>query len=124
MAIIDECGKVERHLSKKQIEIMTECDENEFGKKSEDELSIKRQIEKKRYEINPFINNQYLKTPEYIKRKIEIQENAISTKQLKELIEAGVSERRMHALIKNDLSLIAEIYSYPNDEYIVFQFFF
>ena len=56
MAIIDECGKVERHLSKKQIEIMTECDENEFGKKSEDELSIKRQIEKKRYEINPFIN--------------------------------------------------------------------
>lgn len=123
MAIIDECGKVERHLSKKQIEIMTECDENEFGKKSEDELSIKRQIEKKRYEINPFINNQYLKTPEYIKRKIEIQENAISKKQLKELIDAGVSEWKLDALIKNDLSLIAEIYSYPNDEYIVFSEF-
>lgn len=60
MAIIDKYGNVERHLSKKQIEILTECDENEFAKKSVDILSIKRQIEKKRYEINPFINNQYL----------------------------------------------------------------
>ena len=56
MAIIDKYGNVERHLSKKQIEILTECDENEFAKKSVDILSIKRQIEKKRYEINPFIS--------------------------------------------------------------------
>ena len=47
MAIIDKYGNVERHLSKKQIEFLTECDENEFAKKSVDILSIKRQIEKK-----------------------------------------------------------------------------
>lgn len=123
MDVIDEYGNVQRRLSKKQIEILTECDENEFAKKSVDELSIKRQIEKKRYEINPFINNQYLKTPEYIKREIEIQENAISKKQLKELIDAGASERELDALIKKDLSLIAEIYSSPDDEYIVFSEF-
>lgn len=123
MAIIDKYGNVERHLSKKQIEILTECDENEFAKKSVDILSIKRQIEKKRYEINPFINNQYLKTPEYVKREIEIQENAISKKRLKELIDAGASERELDALIKKDLSLIAEIYSSPYDEYIVFSEF-
>lgn len=123
MAIIDKYGNVERHLSKKQIEILTECDENEFAKKSVDILSIKRQIEKKRYEINPFINNQYLKTPEYVKREIEIQENAISKKRLKESIDAGASERELDALIKKDLSLIAEIYSSPNDEYIVFSEF-
>lgn len=123
MAIIDKYGNVERHMSKKQIEILTECDENEFAKKSVDILSIKRQIEKKRYEINPFINKQYLKTPEYVKREIEIQENAISKKRLKELIDAGASERELDALIKKDLSLIAEIYSSPNDEYIVFSEF-
>lgn len=123
MVVIDEHGNEQRHLSKKQIETLTDCDENEFVKKSVDELSTRRQIEKKRYEINPFINNQYLKTSEYIKRKIEIQENAISKKQLKELIDAGVSEWELDALIKKDLSLIAEIYSYPNDEYIVFSEF-
>jgi hypothetical protein len=102
---------------------LTECDENEFEKRSMDILSIKRLIEKKRYEINPFINNQYLKAPEYVKREIEIQENAISKKRLKELIDASASERELGALLKKDLSLIAEIYSSPNDEYIVFSEF-
>lgn len=123
MVVIDEYGNEQRHLSKKQIETLTDCDENEFAKKSVDELSTRRQIEKRRYEINPFINNQYLEIPEYVKRKIEIQENAISKKQLKELIGAGASERELDALIKKDLSLIAEIYSYPKDEYIVFSEF-
>lgn len=123
MVVIDEHVNKQRHLSKKQIEALTECDENEFAKKSIDEFSIRMQIEKKRYEINPFINNQYLKTPEYVKRKIEIQENAISKKQLKELIDAGASERELDSLMKKDLSLIAEIYSYPKDEYIVFSEF-
>lgn len=123
MVIIDKYGNVKRHLSKKQIEVLTECDENEFTQKSMEILSIKRQIEKKRYEINPFINNQYLKSPEYIKREIEIQEIAISKKKLKELIDAGASERELGGLIKKDLSLIAEMYSSPNDEYIVFSEF-
>ena len=120
MAIIDECGNVKRNLTKKEIKILTECNENEFVQKSMDILLIRRQIEKKRYEINPFINNQYLKSPEYIKREIAIQENAISKKQLKKLINAGASEYELDTLIKKDLSLIAEIFSYPSDEYIVF----
>ena len=123
MAIIDKYGNVKKRLSKKQIDVLTECDENEFTQKSMEILSIKRQIEKKRYEINPFINNQYLESPAYIKREIEIQENAISKKKLKELIDGGASERELGGLIKKDLSLIAEIYSYPNDEYIVFSEF-
>lgn len=42
---------------------------------------------------------------------------------MKELIDAGASERELDALMKKDLSLIAEIYSYPKDEYIVFSEF-
>ena len=42
---------------------------------------------------------------------------------MKELIDAGASERELDALIKKDLSLIAEIYSSPDDEYIVFSEF-
>lgn len=123
MVIVDKYGNVARTLSKEQIEVLTECDENEFAKKSIDILSIKRLIEKKRYEINPFINNQYLESPEYIKREIEIQENAISKKCLKGLIDASASEHELGALIKKDLSLISEIYSSPYDEYIVFSEF-
>ena len=123
MNIIDECGNIKRNLTEKEIKILTECSEDEFSKKSMDILSVKRQIEKKRYEIYPFINNKYLKSPEYIKREIAIQENAISKKKLQELINAGESEHELDTLIKKDLSLIAEIYSYPRDEYIVFSEF-
>lgn len=123
MNVINRYGNVKKHLSQKQVEILTGCDENEFAKKSMEILPIRFQIEKKRYEIDPFFNNKYLNTPEYIKREIEIQENAISKKQLKELINSGASERELGALIKKDLSLIAEVYSLPNDEYIVFSEF-
>jgi len=79
--------------------------------------------EKKRYEIDPFIDNKILKPAEYIKREIEIQENAISKKRMKELIESGASETEIAALLKSDLSLIAEVYAFPQDEYIVFSEF-
>lgn len=123
MVLIDQYGNIERQLTKKEVEILTECDEKEFAYKSVEILSIRRRIEKKLYEINPFIDNQYLKSPSYIKREIEIQENAVSKKELKELIEQGASEKKLDDLIKKDLSLIAEIYSHPYDEYIVFSEF-
>ena len=97
--------------------------ENEFTKASMNLLPVRRQIEKKRYEIDPFIDNKILKPAEYIKREIEIQENAISKKRMKELIESGASEIEIAALLKSDLSLIAEVYAFPQDEYIVFSEF-
>ena len=83
MDLIDEYGNVNQHISKKELDIMTECDNTEFNCKSMSVPKTRKQIEKKRYEINPFINNNYLRSPSYIKREIEIQENAISKKSLK-----------------------------------------
>lgn len=123
MVSIDKYGNIGKHLSAKEVQILTECDENEFTYRSMEIIEIRRQIEKRRYEINPFINSQYLKSPLYIKREIEIQENAVSKKKLKELIENGAVERELDNLIKKDLSLIAEIYASPYDEYIVFSEF-
>jgi DNA gyrase/topoisomerase IV subunit B len=50
------------------------------------------------------IDNKILKPAEYIKREIEIQENAISKKRMKELIESGASETEIAALLKSDCS--------------------
>ena len=123
MLIVDKYGNIEKSISQKELEFLTECKANEFTKASMNLLPVRRQIEKKRYEIDPFIDNKILKPAEYIKREIEIQENAISKKRMKELIESGASETEIAALLKSDLSLIAEVYAFPQDEYIVFSEF-
>lgn len=123
MNIIDKYGSILEIVSKKEIEILTECDKNEFTHKSMDISVTRKQIKKKRYEINPFIDSRYLESPSYIKREIEIQENIVSKKQLKELIDSGPVERDLDRLIKQDLSLIGEIYGSPYNEYIAFSEF-
>ena len=100
MLIVDKYGNIEKSISQKELEFLTECKAND-----------------------PFIDNKILKPAEYIKREIEIQENAISKKRMKELIESGASETEIAALLKSDLSLIAEVYAFPQDEYIVFSEF-
>lgn len=123
MAIIEKNGNINKPISKRELELLTECEEQEFAYKSMKIAEIRNQIEKKRYEINPFINNRYLQSPSYIKHAIEIQENAVSKKMLKALIDEGAVERELDNLIKKDLSLIGEIYGHPHDEYIVFSEF-
>lgn len=125
MEMVDKYGNiVKKNLSKEDVIALTNCSDDEFEKKSMDILQVRRQIEKKRYEIDPFINNQFLKSQSYIRRELEIQENSISKKKLKELVDSGAKERALSELIKKDLSLVAEIHSSsPHDEYIVFSEF-
>ena len=123
MAIIEKNGNINKPISKRELELLTECEEQEFAYKSMNIAEIRNQIEKKRYEINPFINNRYLQSPSYIKHEIEIQENAVSKKMLKALIDEGAVERELDNLVKKDLSLIGGIYGHPHDEYIVFSEF-
>jgi hypothetical protein len=44
----------------------------------------------------------------------------VNKNQIKELVEAGAIERDLQKLLKQDLSVFAEIYSNPKDEYICF----
>lgn len=122
MEVIDKYGNsVKKYLLKEDVIALTDCEEDEFEQKSMDILSIRKQIEKKRYGIDSFKNIQSSKSLSYLKREFEIRENSISKEQLKEFINSGAKERELSELIKKDLSLISEIHSYlPHDEYIVF----
>lgn len=123
MSIISKKGEVIKSISQSALINLLGCNENEFSIKSMEIPDVRNRIEKKLYEIDPFINNKYLKPPLYFKRKIEIQSNAISKKQLKELIDSEAEERKLGELLKRDLSIIGEVYALHNDEYIVFSEF-
>ena len=56
MLIVDKYGNIEKSISQKELEFLTECKANEFTKASMNLLPVRRQIEKKRYEIDPFID--------------------------------------------------------------------
>lgn len=121
--VLDKNGRIKKSLSKEELNVLIDCDKKEFAHKSMNILETRRQIKKRRYEIDPFIDAQRLESPSYIKREIDIQENAVSKKQLKRLIDSGAKEREIDCLIKQDLSLIGEIYGCPYNEYIVFSEF-
>lgn len=123
MKILNNNGKIVGSLSREELKELTECNEEEFIKKSMDLSGVRERIIRKRSEIDPFLGKKCAKDPFYYKREIEIQENAISKATLKKLIDDGAGERELGKILKMDLSLVAEIYSQHHDEYIVFSEF-
>lgn len=81
------------------------------------------EIEKLRYEINPnldFISNE---EPKIALRRIDIWSKRTSKQDLQELIEQNSGEQKIQNFLKKDLSIFAELYSKPQDDYICFSEF-
>lgn len=57
------------------------------------------------------------------KRKLEIADRMISRSSVRALVEAGSGERELQRLLKSDLSIVAEAFTSPDDEYICFSEF-
>jgi hypothetical protein len=57
------------------------------------------------------------------KRKLEIIAGQISKALMSALIDNGSNEQALQRILKQDLSLIAEVYAHPEDEYICFSEF-
>lgn len=78
---------------------------------------------------NSLLKEIILKTRTILDKKKEadvIKESkapGVSKEEIKKLVESNASEREFQALLKKDLSLLAEIYADPKDEYICFSEF-
>ena len=99
------------------------CDEAELSVKTAEIPRLLNEIDRIRYETDPFIDSPWLEAPENTKRRNDIEARMISKAQINELVESGAGEQALQRLLKQDLSIFAEIYADPKDEYICFSEF-
>ncbi|MDW9378815.1 Shedu anti-phage system protein SduA domain-containing protein [Chryseobacterium sp. JV558] len=100
-----------------------ECDEFEFKTSSLQNEILLTEIEKVRTQIDPHIDFPLPLESNYIIRHLEIQNNQINKSSLEDLIKKGANENEILKLLQKDLSIIAELYAHPFDNYICFSEF-
>lgn len=105
------------------VELSLDCDSIELQTPTLKHGRLLSEIEKIRNEIDPFIDSPEIESPEVINRRAEIKSRMISRKAIADLVEAGAKEQELQRLLKADLSVFAEMYANPKDEYICFSEF-
>ncbi|AMO82259.1 Shedu immune nuclease family protein [Obesumbacterium proteus] len=106
-------------ISREKVLDLLGCDEDELSERSINNGRIYEKADKIRYARDPFIDSNYIPSPEFISRKCEILNSMIPKSSITQLIESGAKEQEIQRVIKSDLSLIAEAYVGGN-EYICF----
>lgn len=104
-------------------EALLGCDARELSARTLDQPRLLNEIDRIRNEIDPFIDSPWPEAPEITKRRNNIESRMISKSLIIDLVERGVGEQELQRLLKQDLSIFAEIYADPKDEYICFSEF-
>lgn len=82
--------------------------------------TIFEETQKLIYQHNNYLNYKYHKDPDYTRRFLDIEKNKKQKSDLKSLVENGAKEREvLLPFLHSDLSLLGEMYSQIDDEYIV-----
>jgi hypothetical protein len=102
---------------------MLGCPEVELNRHTMDDPRLAMQIEKLRVQIDPYIDRPYQESVAVLNRRNEILRHRVPVEQLRAAIDDGANALAMHRLIAQDLSLIAELYARPEEEYIAFSQF-
>ena len=102
---------------------MLGCLDAELNRHTLDDVRLAAQIEKLRVQIDPYIDRPYQESIAVLNRRNEILRHRVPVEQLRTVITNGATELEMHRLIAQDLSLIAELYARPEEEYIAFSQF-
>lgn len=124
LVIIDKEKSTEwKSISKSELMMLLNCDENEFSTEIKNNTRLLNDLEKLRTEIAPLDDLPYPVENDILKRRIEIEENKISKKNISQLIQIGANEAQFQELIKKDLSVFAELYAHPHSDYICFSEF-
>jgi hypothetical protein len=89
-------------------------DEDEITKLVEDDKKLMKEI---------ITQTQLILNHREILRESKKKNYKIYKEEIKTLIENHAQERELQAMLKNDLSLLAEVYADPKDEYICFSEF-
>lgn len=99
------------------------CSPDELEDRTEHNKRIVGRTETLRLSTRRFDGSPWPESPEVIKRKLEIADGMISRSSVRALVEAGSGERELQRLLKSDLSIVAEAFTSPDDEYICFSEF-
>ena len=96
-----------------------QCSEDEFSDYKDDNRLIKeieKYVQKNTDRVKPLVHE-----PDYIvRRRGEIASNQISKSEIQMILDHYPSEQEMQKVLEQDLSLIAENYANPPEEYIAF----
>lgn len=96
------------------------CTEAELEEQSLQNERIHSEIMRITNEIDPFFDSPEHEDASVINRRVEIQQNMVSKQVLSSAVSAGATERELQAILRSDLSLLAEVYAQPRDDYICF----
>lgn len=110
-------------IKQTDVEALLECNLTELSSKTLEQPRLLNEIDRIRNDIDPFIDSPWLETPEITKRRNDIESRMISKKEVADLVECGAGEQELQRLLKQDLSIFAEIYADPKEEYICFSEF-
>lgn len=110
-------------IKRSDAEVLLECNQEELSSRTLDQPRLLIEIDRIRNKIDPFIDSPWLESPEITKRRNDIESRMISKSSIVGLVEQGAGEQEFQRLLKQDLSVFAEIYSNPKDEYICFSEF-
>ena len=100
-----------------------EIDAKLFFAKTESNTRLMSQIVVIAHRQDPFRFFPYSPDPRIVKRRLEIEHNMIKKSDLLLLIEENAAEQKLLKLLKTDLSIFAEEYAHPTEEYICFSEF-
>lgn len=112
-------------LNKDYIENLIDKDDfnDLINDRSSENKRILEQADIIRFRRNPWIDSPYRKSDWFIQRKLSIEKQMKSKNELIKLVESKCKEQELLAFLKQDLSFFGEVYSNPEDEYIVFSEF-
>jgi hypothetical protein len=112
-----------QRLGSSQILKLLDCEADELEDQTSANQRLYEDIQIIRNSIDPFIDSPYPENAEIIKRRLIIMKNMTTKRDLIKLILNNAKELELQAFLRNDLSILAEAYAHPNDEYICFSEF-
>lgn len=98
---------------------MLEAESEEFGDYRTD-ARVTKEIYDAVKGIPKLERFEYTEAPEISERRLEIEANQRSISEIENLLRTNPSEAAIAEFIKSDMSLIAEEFAYPTEEYICF----
>ncbi|MRZ79952.1 DUF4263 domain-containing protein [Paeniclostridium sordellii] len=115
----DNNGKPIWHMiCEENVKELLGCDDNELSSLTHENKRLVSEIDRIKYYSNPELDFEYRENHDVIKRRFEINEKLLTKKQLEDIVMSGAKEQDIARLIKTDLSILAEVYANPKDEYI------
>ncbi|MGZ4924787.1 MAG: Shedu immune nuclease family protein [Halobacteriota archaeon] len=124
LVMFDDCGSPHwNSIKQADVEVLLGCNASELSARTLNHPRLLSEIDRIRNEIDPFIDSPWLEAPEVTKRRNDIESRMISKKHVAGFVERGAGEQELQRLLKQDLSIFAEIYADPKDGYICFSEF-